>query len=772
MKSTTLRRSSLLALSLAAAVAPTGCTSDPSQPSAGAGEQLGEGRAAWETVSVTDPSKSTHLWIVSTALNMISANGLAADPKQANLVALLMDGTSECGAQMRQGLYDADYLPEYNDGIDTDQDEISMLYQAWQKGGWKSHFYDPSTGQNYEGGTSPTALTQATAHWNNSVQEASAAGGVTSGACYELGLALHYMTDVTQPMHATNFTNESFPLGCHSDYEGWVMNTVQSTVTQPSPTADVYSDQAAVVIAAANAARASYYVDTCGAIPCICAPLGGLNVSSDSVPKAQGMLQSAAQFTTIYLESWLGSVDDYVATATVATPFDNTVTAAASCDADELAVGIYGGYGSAQYTPGVLGLGFYCATITADGTWTSVRQTNMTGNGAGWSTTSFQEQCPAGYAMSGLRANIVTSLVGMGITCRSINDPGAAPYVSNIDGLSGTLTTADCPSGQFFNRFVDNSWNYQYQVVGVCMPTDPAWSGWTDLGPLPGSMPLVATDADGMLELFAPQSNGSLVTNTEDSTTSGWSGWSAISPGGLISNASLGGASAQVVALDGESPGKLTVFSILTSGDAGYVVQDPSATNGWGNWESLSAHTLDPAALAVGKNADGRLELFAIGSDSAVYHTSQQSAGSTTWSGWHSLGGSLFGNTPVVGKNSDGRLEVFAPWGDGQVHHIWQQSGTSNGWSGWSSLGGAVGPFAVGTNQDGRLELFQPWFDLNVHHIWQQSGTSNGWSSWESLGSSGPSGFGNTPVVGNDERGRLVVFDSDGTDLYVKWHQR
>lgn len=83
-----------------------------------------------------------------------------------------------------KGLKDADYLPVYNN-----------------TGSFKSHFFDPATKENYKGETDPTALTEGLKYYHLSL-----ASAVVEKAGYNLGLALHYFTDLTQPCHAANFT--------------------------------------------------------------------------------------------------------------------------------------------------------------------------------------------------------------------------------------------------------------------------------------------------------------------------------------------------------------------------------------------------------------------------------------------------------------------------------------------------------------------------------------------------------------------------------------
>lgn|GEM_PF-6645330 len=83
---------------------------------------------------------------------------------------------------------------------------------------YAKHFYDPDTRTNYFGFTSGTAMTEALTYFRESTNQLATAlpvlnrGESLSEALardmgYKLGLALHYLTDLTQPMHAANFAN-------------------------------------------------------------------------------------------------------------------------------------------------------------------------------------------------------------------------------------------------------------------------------------------------------------------------------------------------------------------------------------------------------------------------------------------------------------------------------------------------------------------------------------------------------------------------------------
>ena len=172
----------------------------------------------WDTESVDDETQSTHLWIVNRAATV--ANGQGADGAE---VFGLMGQTSpgDFRKAMCQGLYDADFVSDYNNpeyGITT----------------WKSHFYDPDTGKNWWGDTKPTGLTQGSLFFNDAVQKYRA--GDMGAAGHSLGLALHYFTDLSQPMHAANFTwQSSIPKpGYHTSFEQYVME-LQATINPIQP---------------------------------------------------------------------------------------------------------------------------------------------------------------------------------------------------------------------------------------------------------------------------------------------------------------------------------------------------------------------------------------------------------------------------------------------------------------------------------------------------------------------------------------------------------
>jgi len=210
-------------------------------------EDVGTTESAWEAHSVHNEGASTHLWLVERALDILAKHPGHARAAAAH--ALLEDPT--CKPHWRQGLFDADYRHEFNDGDSDLTPGASLAAIAWSGATWKSHFYDPDTQRNWKGETSPTALTQALAH------HATARSLVARDkprACYALGLSLHYLTDLTQPMHAAGFTAVSRPRGLHSNLEHWSMD-IQSGFVRQDWSAEPRGDLRSFIVAVARGSK-------------------------------------------------------------------------------------------------------------------------------------------------------------------------------------------------------------------------------------------------------------------------------------------------------------------------------------------------------------------------------------------------------------------------------------------------------------------------------------------------------------------------------------
>ena len=159
--------------------------------------------------AIPDPAEAfveagnTHLWIVDTAVALLK-------PHEPRLYRLLRDKAFR--TPICQALWDADKRAPFND--------------LWWNfiTSWRSHFYDPDTRRNWRGGVE-TAVSVGSAYYRRSVR--AILRGRRHKAAYALGRALHYLGDMTQPMHAANFTWMDSPRrGYHTEFERYVKQTL------------------------------------------------------------------------------------------------------------------------------------------------------------------------------------------------------------------------------------------------------------------------------------------------------------------------------------------------------------------------------------------------------------------------------------------------------------------------------------------------------------------------------------------------------------------
>lgn len=273
------------------------------------------------------------------------------------------------------------------------------------------------------------------------------------------------------------------------------------------------------------------------------------------------------------------------------------------------------------------------------------------------------------------------------------------------------------------------------------------------------SVPTLARNADGRLEVFAIGGDGNLWHSWQLSPNSGWGGWNSLGGGGLAP------VPPQVGTITG---GRLEVFARKQDGSVVHVWQ--LTGGGWSGWANLGGSVT--GRLSVAKNTDGRLEVFGR-RGGHVWHVWQQCVG-CSWSSWADLGGTPdpFVGDPVVASNGDGRLEVFSFGTDRALWHSWQKS--TGGWSAWGSMGkpgglNMQGAPSVARNADGRLEVFANFSE--IWHIWQQPG--GGWSGWSNLGQPFGDGFdGSGTAAAAMPDGSLAVFGRSSSFSDVRWFRQ
>ena len=152
---------------------------------------------------------NTHHFIVHQALRLLTK---MTDPVAKRVVAVMKSQT--CRKQWELGLWDVDDKPELTDSPEK------------PSGAGGSHFYNGG-GKDAHGKSTTTvtykiagveAKKAGNARQNAAMRIANAKNigkTVSPDQCYQLGLALHYMTDMTQPMHATSFSGMDSPFMLH-----------------------------------------------------------------------------------------------------------------------------------------------------------------------------------------------------------------------------------------------------------------------------------------------------------------------------------------------------------------------------------------------------------------------------------------------------------------------------------------------------------------------------------------------------------------------------
>ncbi|HAC2751551.1 phospholipase [Listeria monocytogenes] len=152
-------------------------------------------KLSWSADNPTNTDVNTHYWLFKQAEKILAKD---VDHMRANL----MNELKNFDKQIAQGIYDADHKNPY-------YDTSTFL----------SHFYNPDKDNTYLPGFANAKITGAK-YFNQSV--ADYREGKFDTAFYKLGLAIHYYTDISQPMHANNFTAISYPPGYHCAYENYV----------------------------------------------------------------------------------------------------------------------------------------------------------------------------------------------------------------------------------------------------------------------------------------------------------------------------------------------------------------------------------------------------------------------------------------------------------------------------------------------------------------------------------------------------------------------
>ena len=151
----------------------------------------------------------THQYIVANALTILSNDqGNSAFNGELNS-AILMEAT--------------DWPDKFGNETDT--------------GTFAGHFYDPDSGKNWLGQTSPTARTRAESYFQAAVNAYRA--GDEQLAMSNLGKGTHYVSDLNEPHHASNLTAVN---SNHSAFEKYVdTNRKSYTIAGNTFSSSVYT---------------------------------------------------------------------------------------------------------------------------------------------------------------------------------------------------------------------------------------------------------------------------------------------------------------------------------------------------------------------------------------------------------------------------------------------------------------------------------------------------------------------------------------------------
>ena len=153
------------------------------------------GARRWNCSCLTSREINMHLNLSLHSVDMLLELGLVSNDEH----ALVIQGMPVWGA----GVFDADHLNPYSD---------NCL--------WIAHFWNPYTGTNYKGMKWPTAKTFVSQWWATSTTFAGETNSMAAlvKSMYDFGLSMHFIGDITQPMHSGNYPNTPTNLW-HSEFE-------------------------------------------------------------------------------------------------------------------------------------------------------------------------------------------------------------------------------------------------------------------------------------------------------------------------------------------------------------------------------------------------------------------------------------------------------------------------------------------------------------------------------------------------------------------------
>ncbi|MFF4414321.1 hypothetical protein ACFYY8_17485 [Streptosporangium sp. NPDC001559] len=196
----------------------------------------------------------------------------------------------------------------------------------------------------------------------------------------------------------------------------------------------------------------------------------------------------------------------------------------------------------------------------------------------------------------------------------------------------------------------------------------PAWSGWTNLGGLMSSPPVVAKRSDNTVVAFAVDAGGTLWASPQEGQNGGQGCWSPLAMTGLTgapvvvrvatglqvfardtagavkSGLYAGGSLSGVTSLGGSGltgapavviyPGsRLRVFARAGDGSILTQIQD-TAGDFPGTWEQVGSFVAAGSPSALLSPVTGKVEVVARDANGIVHSTGETTQGSGTWRAW------------------------------------------------------------------------------------------------------------------------------------------
>jgi lysozyme len=246
------------------------------------------------------------------------------------------------------------------------------------------------------------------------------------------------------------------------------------------------------------------------------------------------------------------------------------------------------------------------------------------------------------------------------------------------------------------------------------------WSGLQSFGGTSLTHVSVSVGLDGRPNVFALGGDGAIWTNTFDTTTSSWAGWT-----------SLGGAFVTGAGPITWGNGTIELFTADSGGTAWHRWTESGTASGWSDWTVLGSGIASrPVPVRWQDGQAGHAEVFARGLDGQLYHSdfSYQS----DWPAFTVLspGEQIIGEPSAIMNPSSGP-EVFARDPTGRVMHLtWNGSS----YSAFVALGDQIAasdPFGW-TRGDGNAEVFA--IDTSGRLSRTYHDPTAGWTSWSPIG--------------------------------------